>query len=150
MLYKTEQEGSSVFTVLVTLHRAASIGRGRGLEAEVKHLPGKVKEYRDSERVCICVLGGGVHTRPGGGAPQRELEGHSEVCLSHRSALSQAGQPQGKLSGMSLLRYKQFHGTSQFSQFCLPRIKHLANCSSHCKHTVAMLLHLTHNKYVAE
>lgn len=119
-------------------------------------MPGKVKEYRDSERVCVC-WGEGVHTRPGGGASEREFEGHSKVCLSHRSALSQPGQPQGKLSGMSLPRYKQFHGTSQFSQFCLPRIKHLlrgkppfANCSSHCKHTVAMLLHLTHNKYVAE
>lgn len=118
------------------------------MEAEVKHLSGKEKEYRDSENV----LEG-----PGGGTAVRELEGRSEACLSHRSALSQPSQPQGKLSGISLPRHKQFHGMSQFSQFCLPRIKHLlrgeppfANCSSHCKYTIEMLLHLMHNKYVVE
>lgn len=41
--------------------RAASIGRGRGLEAEVKHLPGKVDEHRDSK--CVCVGGRGCSKR---------------------------------------------------------------------------------------
>lgn len=122
-------------------------GRGRDLEAEVKHSSGKVTEYKDSESA------GG----PGGGAAVRKPEGHSEVGLRHRTALFPAQPATGEAVRHTSYRHKQFHGTSQFSQFCSPRSKHLlrgeppsANCSSHCECTIEMLLHLTHNKYVAE
>lgn len=62
-------------------------GRHRGLEAEEKHLSGKVRESSP----------GG----PGGGAAVREPEGHSEAAFHAGLHFSQPSQPQGKLSGMN-------------------------------------------------